>query len=394
MKKSDYIFNMTNLIVNRVKFHAPQCAENVDLNRLKDSGIDLSLPIFFYEHKLTKLMSKCFFLAQKQVDFNLIFPFSQPYSRKLKCLVSTDADLKKFNINYRTKSDFVAAKNEKYIKINGQKIGQNLLNFFYDGFVEHDGANCFVRECMLSGRNIFLEFLNTTKHEKTINFEINLPLKSGYYCFKKLHHAISVTRILSGERLFFNFSSAQNFAFSCVDGVENSTCARINFSASVTLKPYQKRHFFYNFGSEKFMLQSMEEIEAFFTQSKKKNCEIFDVKIDTKIKNIDSKINYILPEKIYLAWLDGRCDTGSESEYLKLKNRFVLKASSDFVLNETDKINSIKIFNGNIYREVLVIKNFDEKAIEDLARSKQKKLTNFVISRRSLSEKNTPICYV
>lgn len=386
---------MTNLIVNRVRFHAPKNADNVDLIRLKNMGIDLSLPVFFYENKLTRIMSKCFLNAQKQVPFNLIFPNAQPYSRRLKCLVCNDADLKKLNINYRSSSNFNVVKNEKTIKINGEKIEQNLQNFFYDGFVERDGVNCFVRECVLSGRNIFLQFLNTTQQEKRITFEINLPLKKGYYSFKKLQHAIKVTRLFTGERMFFNYSSSANdFVFSCVDGVEISTDARINLSCSVKLKPYQKRHFFYNFGVEKFTLFSMEEIETFFEQCRKKNCEIFNVKINTKFKNIDSKINYILPERIYDAWLNGEFDIASESEYLNLKNRFVLKANSDFILSETDNINSLKIFNGNTFRDVFIVRNFDEKLVENLGTNKQKKIKNYVVNSRSLSQKNTPICYI
>lgn len=386
---------MTNLITNRVRFHAPQCADDVDLNVLKNEGIDLSLPVFFYENPLSKLMSKCFFEAQKRVDFSLIFPFPQPHSHKLKYIISNDENLKKLNINYRSKTDFASCQNKKYITINGEKIDRKLQNFFYDGFVEKGGVNCFVRECILSGRNIYFEFLNTTSEEKCVNFELNLPLKRGYYSFQKLSHAIKVTRLLSGERLFFNFSQGRNkFVFSCVDGVENCTCARINLSCSVTLKPYQKRHFFYNFGSEKFMLNSMEEIEQFFAQCKKKNCEIFDVKINTKFKNVDSKINYILPEKIYHAWLEGECDIDSESEYLKLRNRFVLKANSDYILNETDNINSLKIFNGSFFKDVILIKNCDEKLIENCGRKGQKILTNCIILSRCLTQKNSPICHI
>lgn len=394
MRKKDYIFNMTNLIVNRVRFHAPEHAENVDLKRLVAMGIDLTKPVFFYSRPLSRIMSKCFYYAQKKVEFNLVFPTHQPYSHRLNHIISNDADLKKLNINYRSKSPFLQSKKGKYISINGEKIDRKLQNYFADGFVEKDGVNCFVRECVLSGRNIFLQFLNTTSQEKTIEFEINLPLKRGYYSFQKLSHAIKVTRLFSGEREFFNYSSGDNFTFSCVDGVENCTFASINLCCSLKLKAYQRKHFFYNFGREKFTLNSMEEIEMFFEQSQKKAYEIFDVKIDSKIKNNDCRLNYILPEKIYGAWLDGQSDIDSEEEYINLKKRFILKANGDYVLNETDKINSLKIFNGTIFREVLIIKNYDEKAIEFFGSSKSKNLSNFRVSTRSLCGKNTPICYV
>lgn len=395
MKKKDYIFNMTNLIVNRVRFHAPEHAENVDLKRLVAMGIDLTKPVFFYSRPMSRIMSKCFYNAQKKVGFNLVFPTYQPHSHRLNHIISKDAELKKLDINYRSKSSFLPQRNEKYILINGEKIDRKLQNYFADGFVEKDGVNCFARECVLSGRNIFLQFLNTTSQEKKIEFEINLPLKRGYYSFQKLSHAVKVTRLFSGEREFFNYSSRDNnFTFSCVDGVENCTFASINLSCSLKLKPYQRKHFFYNFGREKFTLNSMEEIEMFFEQSQKKANEIFDVKIDSKIKNIDSKINYILPEKIYRAWLDGQSDIDSEEEYINLKKRFILKVNSDYILNETDKINSLKIFNGTIFRDVLVIKNYDERAIEFFGTSNVKNPSYFRISTRSLSGKNTPICYV
>lgn len=395
MKKKDYIFNMTNLICSRVKFQAPQNAENVDFEALIKQGIDLTKPVFFYENRLSPVMAKCFYNAQKKLDFNLVFTRSQPHSRKLNFIISDNENLKKLNVNYRSSSNYSPIVSENYILFNGKKPKQTLCNYFYDGFLEDNGINCFVRECVLSGRGIYLEFLNTTNSEKSVNFEINLPLEKGYYTFEKLLHAIKITHLFSGERMYFNFSSKANkFCFSCVDGVENCAYPKVNLSCNLRLKPYQKQHYFYNFGCEKFMLNSMEEIEAYFAQCIKKTCEIFDVKIDTKFKDINNKINYILPEKIYMAWLKGISDIKSEKEYLNLRNRFILKANSDFVLNEYDNIKSLKIFNGSIYKEVLVIKNHDEKAIELLGAKLSKNAKNLSISQRDLSSKNVPICIV
>ena len=395
MKKKDYIFNMTNLICSRVKFQAPKNAENMNFEALINQGIDLTKPVFFYENRLSPVMAKCFYNAQKKLDFNLVFTQSQPHSRKLNFIISDDENLKKLNVNYRSSSNYNPVASENYILFNGKKAKQTLCNYFYDGFLEDNGINCFVRECVLSGRGIYLEFLNTTNSEKSVNFEINLPLEKGYYTFEKLLHAIKITHLFSGERMFFNFSSKANkFCFSCVDGVENCAYPKVNISCNLRLKPYQKQHYFYNFGSEKFMLNSMEEIEAYFAQSKRKTCEIFDVKIDTKFKDINNKINYILPEKIYMAWLKGKSDIKCEKEYLDLRKRFVLKANSGFVLNEYDNINSLKIFNGSIYKEVLVIKNCDEKAIEHLGTKLSKNTKILSISQRDLSSKNVPICIV
>lgn len=395
MKKKDYIFNMTNLICSRVKFQAPKNAENMNFEALINQGIDLTKPVFFYENRLSPVMAKCFYNAQKKLDFNLVFTHSQPNSRKLNFIISDDENLKKLNVNYRSSSNYNPVASENYIMFNGKKAKQTLCNYFYDCFLEDNGINCFVRECVLSGRGIYLEFLNTTNSEKSVNFEINLPLEKGYYTFEKLLHAIKITHLFSGERMFFNFSSKANkFCFSCVDGVENCAYPKVNISCNLRLKPYQKQHYFYNFGSEKFMLNSMEEIEAYFAQSKRKTCEIFDVKIDTKFKDINNKINYILPEKIYMAWLKGKSDIKCEKEYLNLRKRFVLKANSDFVLNEYDNINSLKIFNGSIYKEVLVIKNCDEKAIEHLGTKLSKNAKILSISQRDLSSKNVPICIV
>lgn len=395
MKKKDYIFNMTNLICSRVKFQAPKNAENMNFEALINQGIDLTKPVFFYENRLSPVMAKCFYNAQKKLDFNLVFTHSQPNSRKLNFIISDDENLKKLNVNYRSSSNYNPVASENYIMFNGKKAKQTLCNYFYDGFLEDNGINCFVRECVLSGRGIYLEFLNTTNSEKSVNFEINLPLEKGYYTFEKLLHAIKITHLFSGERMFFNFSSKANkFCFSCVDGVENCAYPKVNISCNLRLKPYQKQHYFYNFGSEKFMLNSMEEIEAYFAQSKRKTCEIFDVKIDTKFKDINNKINYILPEKIYMAWLKGKSDIKCEKEYLDLRKRFVLKANSGFVLNEYDNINFLKIFNGSIYKEVLVIKNCDEKAIEHLGTKLSKNTKILSISQRDLSSKNVPICIV
>ena len=95
-----------------------------------------------------------------------------------------------------------------------------------------------------------------------------------------------------------------------------------------------------------------------------------------------------------MAWLKGKSDIKCEKEYLDLRKRFVLKVNSGFVLNEYDNINSLKIFNGSIYKEVLVIKNYDEKAIEHLGTKLSKNVKNLSISQRDLSSKNVPICIV
>ena len=56
MTKKEYIEKLKNLIVNRVKFHAPKLVDDrVDFDLLAVVGIDNNLPIFKFDKPLDKI---------------------------------------------------------------------------------------------------------------------------------------------------------------------------------------------------------------------------------------------------------------------------------------------------------------------------------------------------
>ena len=74
MKNRDYIEKAKNLILIRVRFHAPILFDDeVDERVLGEQGIDVNLPIFKFEKTLTKRLLNDFSLSQREENFNLVF---------------------------------------------------------------------------------------------------------------------------------------------------------------------------------------------------------------------------------------------------------------------------------------------------------------------------------
>ena len=118
MKKKDYIFNMTNLILNRVRFHSPQTNEIIDFDRVIKDGVDPTLPVFIFSKQLTKTLAKCFEKAQKEEKFNLVLTKESKNAKKLDFIISKDKELEKLNINYPSGFKFDLNEQENYLKIN------------------------------------------------------------------------------------------------------------------------------------------------------------------------------------------------------------------------------------------------------------------------------------
>lgn len=356
MKRKDYIFNMTSLILNRVKFHAPLTENGVNLEKVISENVDPTLPVFVFEKRLSRLMAKCFSNALKVLKFNLVLTEYQKRGEKLGAIVSNCEEVKKLNVNYKSGLKFEHKECKNFIAINSQTPQRVLSNFFLESFGESEGISYFTREYVLSGHNIILEFLNTTDEMKKVKFELNFVLPKGYYSFQKQPSCVLITNLFTFEKQYFNFSCFNaRFSFSCVDGVENSCFARIYMCGEISLKPRQKRQLFFNLGKSKFILRNREEFDFFAELAKKKNCEIFDTQISSFNQENERKLNTILPEKIYSAWLDGGRDEESEREYGKLKERFAVKGKDCFVLGDCSQLSELRLFNGESFKRILII---------------------------------------
>lgn len=356
MNKKDYIFNMSSLIINRLKFHAPILQDDfIDFEKVISLGVDATLPVFFYDKPMTRIIAKCFKEVKKKMPFNLVIARPDKIAQKLHPIITRNAEVRKLNVNYKSGLQFDYHKQSDFIKINGACPQKCLNGFFLESFGEQCEVVYFTREFVLSGNNYYFEFLNKSNKEQSVTFEINLDLGRGYFCFRRLMGAIQVTNLYNMEKQYFNYSSLKNnFCFSCVDGVETSCYARVYLTCTEKLKPKQKKCFFFNFGSQKFNLRSRDEIDYFMGLCQSKNSEKFDVKINCNFKNDERLCNSILPQKIYTAWLNRRRDYESERRYVMLKQRFAVRDEDGYVLKDTSSLSELKLWNGREYKSILI----------------------------------------
>lgn len=392
MNKKDYIFNMTSLIINRLKFHAPILQDDfIDFEKIISLGVDATLPVFVYQKPMTALMAKCFGEVKKIMPFNLVVLSEDKFTKKLHAIVTNNSEVKKLNVNYKSGLQFDYHKQSDFIKVNGVTPNRCLNEFFLESFTQLSSVDFLTREFVLCGNNYYFEFFNKSNLPQQVSFEININLGRGYYCFRKLKNAIQITNLFNHEKQYFNFiGSGNQFCFSCVDGVENSCYARVYLCCNLTLKPKQKQYFFFNFGSQKFCISSKQDMDYFMQLCKAKNYEKFDVKIFSSSQLNDRLINSVLPQKIYNAWLCRKRDYEAERRYITLKSQYVLRDKDGYVLNNISQLNQLKLWNGKLFKDVFVAKsNSPYNRILQVGENKFE--GENAISFKQLSLKNSPI---
>ena len=120
MTRKEYLLKIENLIVNKLKYHAPILnSDDIDYSLIDAVGIDTALPIFIYRKPLDKLFFTAFYSVKKKCDFNLILT-AKPLvkDRRIKLLKNTYVLLEDsigselshaidaLNINYLAHSDY------------------------------------------------------------------------------------------------------------------------------------------------------------------------------------------------------------------------------------------------------------------------------------------------
>lgn len=373
MNKKQYIEHAKNLILNRVRFHAPIVYDSrVNSAILSANGIDLNKPIFKFEKVLNKRLLKAFSEAQKEEPFNLLLSLDSVdkinpskldclknyvfYSQKSSPLEFMEM-INKLNINYSSSSNYNLVFKDKFLKVNDE-----ILNPHYDEFelkqsAIFGGVVCDYSEFLLNGNNYFLKFKNKENSVKKLHIELNIPLKKGYYYFKKLNKAISIENLLTKEKVYLNFACKNaKFSFSNVDGLENSVFCCINAKLDLCLSGKENAFVFFNLGSSKFCLDKISHIEKFKAISKQKCCEIFNLRVKTKNQNFDQFFNFALPKKIWINWANGEENEQSEEKYIALKRLFIKGSSEiEFVPFKQIGLKELGIFNGEYYKKILVV---------------------------------------
>ncbi len=375
MKNRDYIEKAKNLILSRVRFHAPILFDDeVDAKVLGEQGIDVNLPIFKFEKTLTKRLLKAFAMAQKEEKFNLVLCHSSVDrrniwgSRQLKNMRNTTIVeeycpkrllemINKLNINYASSSNFNLIYSDKFFSVNGVRLNPSFSDFslsqravFDEVFVDYD-------EFVLNGENIYAKFLNKSDKEKRVEVELNIPLEKGYYYFKKVDKAYLIENLISKEKLFFNFlCSGAKFSFSNVSGLENSVFCCINIKLVLTLKPKQRKVIFFNFGESKFAVKNAHEIDKLKEVAVVEAKKVFDVQVKTKNPKFDYFFNKTLPQRIWVNWLNGVIDDALEQKYVSYRRLFVRgKEKISFVKFSEIGVKEIGIFNGSYYKKILFV---------------------------------------
>ena len=166
--KKEKIEQIKNLILNRVKFHAPIVYDDeIDKTALFNNGIDTNMPIFVYEKELNKTLIKAFRKASEEANFNLLIPIENVSLKEEKALkkikncvfYSKKSNFKllsminKLNINYFSSSNYDLKFKDKFVKIN-----EEIINPKYDDFALIDSGRNEVfydyKEFQLNGNNI------------------------------------------------------------------------------------------------------------------------------------------------------------------------------------------------------------------------------------------------
>ena len=359
MKKKDYIFNLKNLIKNRVLFHAPQGEDEPKFNDVLDLGIDLNYPVFIMEKPLKKRVVEAFLQAGKEVEFNLILKEENKtlLSNLERCYVLSEDKidlLKEFNINYKAISNYVPDQEKDFLKLNDKALvfKENLFYFESQGY--YNAIYYKVKKFLLNGENYIIELTNTSG--KTADFRAsylkNLP--KGYYRFLTTKNGLKMSNLTSTEDLFLNTNLKNCYKFcSCLDGVDHSNCCRVEVDAKLTVKGYQKRVLFINFGEKEFDLKSFSQMQDYFNLSQRKNQEVFGLKIVSKNKVFERYFNQILPEKIWGSWLNGTRDEVCEKEYKRIRDNIVSSDGKSVVFRPNSyNISQISLFDGKKFKKI------------------------------------------
>ena len=380
MTKKEYIKKAKQVILNRIKFHAPILYDDkIDFDILRDLKIDPNLPIFKISKPISKDITLALCQAKREEHFNLIIDKEFVQKKLEKKLKDADAvfinrdfapknlveTINKLNINYYASSNYNPIFKDRFFKINGQIQNPTYNEFCLTQKQNIDEINCDYKEFVLNGSNFYLKLENTSNSTQKISAELNIPLKSGYYFFKKIKNAILVENLFTKEKVYLNhICQGAKFHFSEVNGLENSIFSCINAKISLNLPPKSQKFVFFNFSSCLFCLKTQQNIERFLKLSIKKCSEIFNIRVKTKNPKFDLMLNKTLPQKIWINWLNLNTDEILEQKYFTFKRLFMIENDKITLKNFREiGLKEVGIFNGEYYKKIYIVCG-DEKFLK------------------------------
>ena len=373
MNKKEYLERIENLIINKIKYNAPNVVtDEVDFSLLDAIGIDGTMPIFIYSRPLDKLFYKAFYNVKKRIDFNLILTKQPSLSdRKIKLLNHTyillDNEIgdslrqiiEALNINYIVHSDFKLKDNREFIKFNDSEVNFDYQPYYFSKKLIDKGVVFNITNFILNGKNYIINLTNTNKQVCKASFEVNLPLPRGYYLFKKDANFIEVTNLTNRQKAYFNYHFKDaKISFSNMNGLDYCTYACVNLKCEVTLLPLQNKKCYFNFGDNKYCLFSPKDMQTFFEISQDKMNEIFDIKVTSHDKSFDKLFNFSLPYKIWSKWQNFDFDEKSENEWIKLRNQIITKSEKGEQISQAFKgLKEVKMYRNKRWKRVFIVHN-------------------------------------
>lgn len=402
MTRKEYLLKIENLIINKLKYHAPNVtSSDIDFSILEAIGIDSTLPIFIYKKSLNKLFFQAFLNVKKKVNFNLILT-SKPEitERKLKLLNHTyliledelgsnlSNTLDALNINYLSYSDYKNVCQGEYIKFNDKVIEFEYIPYYYTKKLMNDGVIFQATNFILNGKNYIINITNTLKTTAKMSFEINVPLPRGYYFFNQTKDCIEIENLTSRQKAYFNYHFKDAvITFSNMNGIESCTFACINLKCEINLLPLQNKKLYFNYGDDKYCLYSPKEMQYFFEISQEKMNEIFDIKVISSDKQKDQLFNFYLPRNIWLKWRNFDVDEKSENDWLKMKNLFVKKNEKGEQINQDFKgLKEVKFYRNSKWKRVFILHNNSCYMFADKV-----KYFNYTLLTKEIFNKNNEI---
>lgn len=402
MNKKEYIEKIKNLIVNRVRFHAPKIDnDNIDFELLEIVGIDKKLPIFRYNKPLDANFYQAFFEAKKEVNFNLILT-EKPLIRENKVLSLPNtvvvfeeemgskllSTIENLNINYSSHSSFTPEIDEDYIKVNDEKIDLEYIPYYLYKKGSNQNVIFEITEFLLNGKNYILNFTNPYKSKKKVSFQLNVTLPRGYYIFQNDGQSVEIENLCNKDKAYFNYAlKGAKFTFSCVSGLESSTHACVNLTFTTELYPLEQKRFYFNYGENKYTLNSPRECKEFFQISQSKMNEIFDIQINSRNKEFDTLFNREIPQNIWVSWLKNGVDEESENFYLKTKQNILKQVEGGWQINEEMKqLKEVRFFRNLGWKRVFIVSGESRYIFAD-----NTKYFNFTLLTNEIFKKNNEI---
>lgn len=373
MTRKEYLLKIENLIVNKLKYHAPILnSDDIDYSLIDAVGIDTALPIFIYRKPLDKLFFAAFYSVKKKCDFNLILT-AKPLvkDRRIKLLKNTYVLLEDsigselshaidaLNINYLAHSDYENITHEEYLKFNDKVLEFEYIPYYFTKKIMDKGVIFQATNFILNGKNYILNITNTLKNMTKMSFEINIPLPRGYYFFKHGKDFVEIENLTSKEKAYFNYHFKDaSITFSNMNGIESCTYACVNLKCEINLLPKQNKKLYFNFGENKYCIYSPNDMQYFFNLSQQKLNEIFDLKVTTSDKQKDQLFNFYLPRNIYSKWQNFDVDEKSENDYIKMRNLYVKKSEKGEQINQDIKgLKEVKFYRNSKWKRVFILHN-------------------------------------